>query len=218
MQDLISTFFDVRSVWFVFRDYPVSYVEGTGTIFGLAGVWLAARQHILTWPAGIINIICFFAVFWQVQLYADVLLQIFFFVMSVFGWIQWRSDQTLHIPVRKMPVKQRFQLFAGIIILSFAAGWLMARIHLFLPVLFTKPAAFPFFDSFVATGSVAGTFLLARRYIENWMLWLLVDVIAFFIYWERNIQLIALEFLLFLLLAAIGYRNWKRSLLMESVT
>ena len=73
--------------------YPLSFLELFGTLTGLVTVWLAARAHILTWPTGLINNLAFFLIFYQVQLYSDMLLQIYFFVISLYGWWYWQRSQ-----------------------------------------------------------------------------------------------------------------------------
>ena len=85
--------FSTEYILFQLGDYPVSFIELLGTFFGLLSVWWAARANILTWPAGILNEIGFFALFYQVQLYADMLLQVFFFVVTIYGWRQWRKQK-----------------------------------------------------------------------------------------------------------------------------
>ncbi|MBK9960819.1 MAG: nicotinamide mononucleotide transporter [Saprospiraceae bacterium] len=79
-------FFNVGHTMFSLLGYPVSYMEFVGTVFGIAGVWLAAKANILTWPVGLVNIILFFLIFYQVQLYSDMFLQIYFFMISLYGW------------------------------------------------------------------------------------------------------------------------------------
>lgn len=87
-------FFDTKNIAFQILDYPLSYVELIGTLFGFLSVYLATRANILTWATGIINELFLFILFFQVQLYADMFLQIYFFIITLYGWYKWNSKKT----------------------------------------------------------------------------------------------------------------------------
>src|SRR4051812_36043281 len=85
-------FFQIQNIAFSVMGYPLSYIELIGTLFGLISVYYASKADILTWPAGIINEIFLFVLFYQVQLYADMFLQVYFLVVTAFGWYKWKSN------------------------------------------------------------------------------------------------------------------------------
>src|SRR5690606_2689247 len=85
------TFFDIENIAFEILKYPISYVELIGTLFGLISVYFATKANILTWATGIINELFLFILFFQVQLYADMFLQVYFFVITLYGWYNWKQ-------------------------------------------------------------------------------------------------------------------------------
>ncbi len=102
-----SDFFRIDSIFFTVLNYPVSYVEFIGTLAGLISVWLAAKSSIWTWATGLVNVICFFVIFYQVQLYSDMLLQAYFFAMSIYGWIVWgKQDKQEANPITHLSTKR----------------------------------------------------------------------------------------------------------------
>jgi len=203
-------FFSIKSVFFTLANYPVSYIEFTGSLAGVAAVWLATRSNILTWPLGLINIILFFLIFWQVSLYSDVFLQVYFFIISIYGWINWSREQKEHIPLWRLSSYQRWITFTVTVLLTLMMGFLMSHIHHVFPDLFENPAAFPYADSFVAVTSVIANTLMAKRIVENWILWILVNLFGVTIYFLKDIIFVSIEYLIFLGLAIVGHFHWRR--------
>jgi len=201
---------NVETVAFTLTGYPVSYIELVATFFGLLSVYLATKPNIWTWPTGILNEIGFFLLFFQVELYADMLLQCIFFIVTVYGWVHWKSQERSRRSIETIGCKKFAALLAAVAIAAVAAGFLMLRLHIWFPSLFTEPAAYPFIDSFVMSASVAAIILLARKALESWLLWILVDIICIGLFMARGINLVAAEYLLFLLMASYGYYNWRR--------
>ncbi|RYD79426.1 MAG: nicotinamide riboside transporter PnuC [Sphingobacteriales bacterium] len=204
--------FDINNIVTTVFGYPLSYIEFIGTLSGLISVWLAARNNILTWPTGLINVSCFFAVFFQVQLYADAFLQVFFFIASIYGWITWKMniDEIQPKSFILLSVKNRLKLLLGIIFATVVSELFVKNIHLIFPEAFTLPAAYPVLDSFVAIMSIAATILLAKRVLENWVLWITVDIISIFLYASKNVLFISAEYVIFLVLAVFGLYSWLK--------
>jgi nicotinamide mononucleotide transporter len=203
-------FFDITFILFTIWHYPVSFIELAGTLTGLACVWLAARQNILTWPIGMVSMVCFFAIFYQVHLYSDMFLQVYFFVMSVYGWLNWSKQHQAHIPVSVLDNKARTMVFAAVAATTAALGFMMTGIHSWLPALFPQPAAYPFVDTFIAVASVLALVLQARRILENWILWIAIDIVAVYVYYDRNIRLVSIEYAVFTILAVYGFFAWLK--------
>jgi nicotinamide mononucleotide transporter len=173
--------FDIQHIAFEIWGYPVSYVELLGTLFGLASVYFASRTNILTWPTGIVNEVFLFVLFFQVQLYAEMFLQVYFLVVTVYGWYRWRR-KTAENRITSTRLTIRLGLLATIAIGTVLAGMLLRNIHLYLPAYFKIPAAYPFADSFVMVCSILATVLLAQKKWETWLLWLAVDVVSVVMY------------------------------------
>ena len=207
----IPVFLDVNSVFFSILDYPVSYVEFTGAITGLVSVLLAAKSNIWTWASGLINVACFFLIFYQVQLYSDMFLQVYFFAASIYGWIIWsKQNKKAENPIRVLSGRQKIALAAIIIFSTAALGFFIQNIHAIFPNAFQKPASYPYIDTFIAVLSVLATILLAKRILENWFLWIVVDVLSVGLYAAKSVMLISIEYFIFLCLASFGLYNWLK--------
>jgi nicotinamide mononucleotide transporter len=204
-------FFEIANTAFTIIGYPISYVELVGTAFGLISVYFASRANILTWGTGIINEVFLFVLFFQVHLYADMFLQVYFFVVTIYGWYNW-STTTVENKIAVINSKARWLTAIVIIVGSIVSGFLIKNIHLYLPNYFKVAAAYPFTDSFVMVLSIIATVLLAKKKIENWHLWILVDAICVILYFKKGVYFLSLEYLIFLGLASYGLYHWKKQL------
>lgn len=190
--------------------YPISYVEFVGTLTGLLSVWFAARSHILTWPFGLVNVFCFGIVFYQVNLYADMFLQMYFFAMSVYGWWLWQKQEAEKLRIIQLSRRSRLLLTASLFIATAGLGTFIKYIHILLPQFFLLPSSYPYIDTFIAAISVLATILLARKVIENWVLWILIDILSVGLYAKKGVLLISIEYVVFLCLATWGLINWLK--------
>jgi len=202
-------FVHINNVAIEILGYPLSYVELIGTLFGLVSVIFASRSNILTWPTGIINELFLFLLFFQIQLYADMFLQVYFFIVTIYGWYSWKSS-TRNFKVSYLNKSFRVYLISLVILGTFIAGYFFSNIHIYLPDYFKNPAAYPFCDSFVLIASMVATILLAKKKIETWFLWMTIDVVCVFIYCNKQIYFLSLEYIIFLGLAIYGLFNWRR--------
>lgn len=204
-------FFEIKNIAIQIWDYPVSYIELIGTLFGLYSVYFASRANILTWATGIVNEIFLFILFFQVQLYADMFLQLYFLVVTIYGWYNWKTNNAEKIN-SKINFKNKLLIAATIIILTTIFGFLFLNIHLYLPNYFKIKAAFPIIDSFIMILSIVATILLAKKKIENWYLWIAVDIVCVGLYFKKGIYFLSLEYLIFLGLSLYGLYNWRKQL------
>lgn len=204
---LFSTQFIVLSLF----GYPISLIELIATLFGYLSVFLAVRQHVWTWPTGILNEVALFILFFQVQLYADMLLQCIFFIFTIYGWLQWGKNGNA-VTVKKWGRVRLLQLLFGIVLLAFLLSFITAKFHVWLPSYFEHPAAHPFVDSLVSLLSIAAIFLLAFKILESWILWIVVDVLSIGLFFAQEIYLVAIQYSIFLLMAIFGFYRWRRHL------
>jgi nicotinamide mononucleotide transporter len=179
-------------------------IEIIAASFGFINVFLIIRRSIWNYPFGIVMVMLYAWIFYDYQLYSDTLLQIFFFVIQIFGLIWWlsgRNDQGLVI-VRSMPTAQfGLTLLAGAI----GAATLGLLMHRF------TDAALPFADASVAAFSVVAQTLLARRFLQNWWVWIGVDVLAIGVFTTKGLVPTAALYAIFLALAIAGYLSWRRA-------
>lgn len=204
----------VDRIFFTIWDYPMSYIEFFGTILNLACVWLVARNKILNWPVGIAGTILFTALFYQIQLYADFFEQIYFLITGFWGWWAWASgnkmDKSGDKPVTILSNRARTIWVGTIIASTILLGYIVSNLHIYLPQFFQEAASYPYLDSFTTVMSFAATIMLIRKEVEAWYLWVLVDIIGIGLYWAKEVRLISLLYLVFLILATKGLFEWRK--------
>ncbi|MEA1064466.1 nicotinamide riboside transporter PnuC [Erwinia sp. HR93] len=208
--------------------YPVSWIEAIGTLAGLICIWLASYEKLINYLFGIINVVLFAVIFFQIQLYASLLLQLFFFGANVYGWYAWsrQSQQQALLKIRWLS-RPAAMIWGGGSILAIALvatgidplfAWLsratLAILHAFginvaAPVL--APDAFPFWDACMMVLSIVAMILMTRKYVENWLLWAVVNVISIGIFALQGVWVMALEYLILLFIALNGCRVWIKS-------
>ena len=203
--------FDINTIIFEALGYRMSLLELLATLTGLAAVWLAARSNILTWLFALINAVLFFILFYQVNLYSAMALQVFFFCNAIYGWYNWRqSESSDRRPVTMLIHKQRVIWLAVIILGAMALGTVMSRIHLWLPDLFPERATFVYTDAMIAVMSIVASLLLAKLKLENWILWILINIMSVIMYAMRGVMLVSVQYVIFLFMATYGLIEWRR--------
>lgn len=207
-------FFKIDYIFFEIAGYPMSYLEFFGTLAGGIAVWLAARANIWSWPIGLVNVTLFFFLFYQVQLYPDMFLQVFFFITNILGWWRWANPKPFEentkreLKISFMPVRQTLILSAIGLAGTFIMGSLASNLHELIPAVFSQPSAFPYLDSFVTVMSIVATFLMVQKKVECWIIWILVDAVATSLYFAKGIKFVGVEYLAFCFLAAFGLWRW----------
>lgn len=210
------SFFDHRSIFFTLWEYPMSYLEFFGTLAGGLAVWLSARGNIWSWSIGILNVVLFFFLFYQVQLYPDMFLQVFFFVTNLIGWWRWshprpgEENRRKELKASWMGLQKSVGILAATLSGTIVCGYFASNLHEWIPGLFPLPSAFPFLDSFVLTSSVAATYLMVEKRVECWATWILTDAVATYLYFSKNILFVGVEYFVFCLIAAYGLWRWQR--------
>ena len=211
----MTNILSINTIFFTFLDYPMSYIEFFGTIFTIWCVWLTVKARVLSWPVGIIGSILYLVLFYQIQLYSDLFEQVYFLITSFMGWWIWLHPRTKAEGNKDNELKISRNSFYGNLVLGVAValgtGILMyITIHLnsWFPSYFPEPAAYPFLDSFTTAMSFMAQWLLAKKKIENWVLWIIVDAIGMWLYWFKGVKFISLEYALFFILASKGLWDW----------
>ncbi|MDD5164882.1 MAG: nicotinamide riboside transporter PnuC [Patescibacteria group bacterium] len=213
----MHNFLSINNISFTFIGYQMSYLEFFGTIFNLWCVYLAAKNKILTWPIGIVGIILYLFLFYQIQLYSDFFEQIYFLITSFYGWFLWRkimsknkSSESKQLQISYNALKNNIIVISLIILGTVLTGYFMQHIHLYFPKIFPVQASFPFLDALTTVMSFIAQFLMAKRKIECWYLWILVDIIGIGLYYIKGVKFISLEYLIFLCLAIKGLVDWQK--------
>ncbi|ETT01389.1 nicotinamide riboside transporter PnuC [Providencia sp. PROV188] len=209
--------------------YDLSYIEAVGTIAGLLCILLASFEKTINYLFGLINVTLFAVIFFQIQLYANLLLQVFFFGANIYGWYAWSrvsNAQEAELKIRWLSLPKALTTLVisvlAIIFLTFnidaafgrLATWAVELLNLFganltLPTL--DPDAFPFWDSTMTVLSVVAMILMTRKYVENWLLWVVINVISIVIFFIQGVYAMSLEYLILLGIALNGSRLWIKS-------
>lgn len=180
-------------------------IEIFGVITGFICVWLAARNNIWNFPVTIVSVFLYMVIFYQAQLYADMGLQLYFLGMALYGWYYWidRSGGTEVLkPVQRISDRMIGIGLVVIVVFTLSFGAFLDR---------QTDAFSPYLDSFCAGGSLFGSFLLSRRILENWVVWIIVDVIYLYLYISKELYLTTLLYTAYIVIAIIGYREWKKN-------
>ncbi len=209
-------FFDIENIFFTIWGYDMSYLEFFGTLSGTVAVWLSAKASIWNWPIGIVNVVLFFFLFYQVQLYPDMFLQVFYFATNLVGWWRWANPKPGEENVRNQ-LKASYMGWKPFLSVAtigalgtYAAGTFAKNLHELFPTVFNLPSAFPYSDSFVTVMSIITTFLMIQKKIESWIIWIVVDATAAYLYFAKGIKFVGLEYLIFCFIASYGLWNWMR--------
>jgi nicotinamide mononucleotide transporter len=198
----------MNALMWVAASVATNPLEWVAAGLGVVNVALVVRRSIWNYPFGLAMVALYFFVFFEARLYSDALLQIFFFVVQIYGWWNWsRARRAGEIPVAVLTPSARLYWIAGTAAASLALGLGMAR--------YTDAAA-PLVDAFVAGTSIAAQILMARRRIENWVLWILVDLVAIGLYASRGLHATGALYAVFLLLSIVGLVSWRRALRAQS--
>ncbi len=177
--------------------------ELTAVILAVAYLVLAIRQNIWCWFCAAVSTAIYVYLFAVANLYMESLLNVFYFGMAIYGWYVWRdgkADDELAVSV--WPVRIHLYAVSTIIIFAAISGFLLAK--------FTD-AAYPYIDSATTFAAIWATFLVARKVLENWWYWLVIDVVSIFIYWSRGLEATAVLFIIYVVLIPIGLVAWTRS-------
>jgi nicotinamide mononucleotide transporter len=185
-----------------------NYTELLGAVLGLAYILLSVNQNIWTWPTGLATSILYSFVFFHSQFYAGMSLQFYYVVISLYGWYFWlkgrRPDQSKELPVSRITSRQ-FIWSSIIFLVCFALLYIILSGYTDSPV--------PVMDAFTTSLSIVATWMLARKILENWLIWVVADVASVGLYIYKGLWPTTGLFLVYTGMAVYGYYHWKRSTL-----
>jgi len=198
-------------------DYPVylqqawqhtSHWEVMAVVFAIAYLLFAIRESIWCWPAALVNAGIYVFLFFDVNLYMESALQIFYIAMAIYGWIIWRhhADSSMDLHISTWTIKQH--LLALILIAVLVTGTALSLEN-------NTDAAYPWLDSFTTWGAVITTWMVARKILENWIYWLVIDSVSIYLYIQRDLYLTALLFAVYIILCFVGFYQWHKTYKVE---
>lgn len=185
-----------------------NWVEITGTIFGLAYIFFSIKQHILTWPIGLITSVLYIYVFFVSKFYADMALQGYYVWVSIYGWYLWRKGPSSNteektLKVTKTNGKMALVLLLVSVVLTVAIYFILSR--------FTDSPV-PVGDAITTAFSIVATWMLARKKLEHWLLWVLIDAFSMALYIYKGLYATTILFGVYTIAAIIGYFEWRKTM------
>ncbi|CAH8189033.1 MULTISPECIES: nicotinamide riboside transporter PnuC [Vibrio] len=208
--------------------YAMSWIEAFGTVFGLLCIWFASQEKTINYLFGLLNVTLFAVIFFQIQLYGLLLLQLFFFCANVYGWYAWTRPnadgdtlQVRWLNKQKLITTTVFSVAAIALLTLYIdpffftlANITVDSLNLFganlaQPTL--EPDAFPFWDSAMTILSIVAQILMTRKYVENWMLWVVINIISVGVYATQGVYAMSVQYAILMFIAANGTREWART-------
>lgn len=179
-------------------------IEAMAVFFGILYIMLAAKENIWCWAAAIISVLLYIYICIKAQLYAETGLQIFYLVMAVYGYYQWKSggnEKKDALPISAWPIKNHVTIIISGVLIVIGLGYFLQN--------YTQ-AQLPYLDSFTTVFSMITTYMVTRKKIENWLYWLIIDGAAVYLYIQRDLFLTALLFFGYTIIVIFGYFQWLK--------
>tara|TARA_B110000467_G_C18297720_1_gene469147 strand:- start:145 stop:744 length:600 start_codon:yes stop_codon:yes gene_type:complete len=192
MAELLQSFLLIEFNW--------SILETVAVIFSLLYVYLAAHQNNLCWLAAVISVSLYIYICFNAKLYAETVLQVFYFLMAIYGFYSWKKNNS-QLQISTWPIKKHlFIIFLGTI-LTFFLGFIFSNY---------TDAEMPLVDSFTTVFSVFATYMVVKKILSNWLYFIIIDIISTYLYFSRDLHLTSLLFLLYTFIAVAGFIKWNR--------
>jgi nicotinamide mononucleotide transporter len=182
-------------------------LEIIAVIFGLLSVWFAKKDNILVFPTGLVSTFIYAYLLWQWELLGDSMINVYYFVMSIYGWYHWtrKKGDTIEFPIATMTNKEK--ITAVIIFVSTIVFVIIVYLY------FSKFTNwYSYVDTFLTAVFFVGMWLMAKRKIENWIFWIIGDIISIPLYFAKGYTFTSFQFLIFTIIAVYGYLEWKEIL------
>lgn len=181
--------------------------ELVAVFLSISYLLLALRENRLCWYAAFASTLIYMVLFWEVQLLMDSALQVYYAMMAVYGWYQWRRHGPLQDtrPIQVWPLHYHIAALTLIVALSLGSGYWLSH-----NTLHDTQASWPYLNSFTTWASVITTYMVAQKVLENWLYWVVIDLFGIILYLDRGLYLTALLFVAYTVIAACGYCSWLR--------
>lgn len=183
--------------------HQTSGLEWVGTISGFICIYLAAKENIWNWPVSIISVVAYSFVFYEHQLYGDTGLQLYFLATAFYGWYFWlRKKKADNKPIVRLTGRQWLLTGAAIVLLTFLLSFYLKK--------YTDTDV-PYADAFCTAMSFTAQLLMTRKILQNWILWIIVDICYVPLYFHKHLALTAVLYFVLIILAFTGYLDWKKT-------
>jgi nicotinamide mononucleotide transporter len=190
----------------------INAIEITGAVLGLLFLYFEIKQNPLLWPLGLLTSLFYIVIFFNARFYADMGLQFYYVLISIYGWYFWvkggKDGDSVELPVSRVSLKQAFWLIIITIPLFFVIVYILKN-YTDSPV--------PFGDAFTTALSITATWMLARKILEQWLVWILVNAVSLALYIYKGLYPTVVLFVFYTLLSVVGYIKWKQTLKQQTV-
>ena len=180
-----------------------NYIEAVSTFFGIICVYLNAKENIWAWPTGIISVGLGIIIFLEYKLYGDMGLHVVYVILGFYGWYNWLFGGKQHdgVKIHNSPKTELHVFLGGGALATFALGFFLAS---------TTDSDVPYFDALTTVFSLIAQYQLTKKIIENWLIWIAVDVVCIGLYFYKGLYIYTFLYFVYLILATMGYLNWKK--------
>lgn len=186
-----------------------NWIELCGMTVGFIYLWFSVKQHIFTWPLGIISSLLYIIVFFNSRFYAGMGLQFYYFFISIYGWWSWLHTTEKNSSFSELHISRTGKKLW--LILVIVSVFLVILIMTILRYFTDSPI--PFWDSLTTSLSIIATWMLARKKFEHWIVWMLIDSVSIILYFSRGLYPTTLLFLAYTIIAFVGYHEWRKDLI-----
>ena len=177
-------------------------LEVFAVIFAIAYLLLAVRQNILCWYAAFLSTLIYIFLYWDVSLYMESILNIYYLLMAIYGWLNWRNRKDkINLPIIEWSLSKHFTSIFSILVLTLLSGFLLNNTE----------ATRPYLDSFTTWGSVFTTYMVTQKILSNWFYWLVINGVGIFLNIDKELYLTALLLLSYQVISILGFINWRKS-------
>ena len=182
-----------------------NYIEFCAALFSIAGVWLTTKQIIWCWPVSLAGLILSLFVFFYIHLYLQSILQIFYIVIALFGWYYWLYGGKVQkeIKVSRLKKEDAWIYIVSAIFAAIIFGYLFKR--------YTEDPL-PWLDAATSVCGIITTYLMAKKIIENWLIWIANDVVVVWMCYYQKLYIFTILYLVFIILAVYGWKEWRKEL------
>jgi nicotinamide mononucleotide transporter len=188
----------------------MTWLEAVAVFFGLASVFYSMKENILVFPTGIVSTLIYVWICLQVKLYADMGINAYYFIMSIYGWYIWSRPKP---GAEKVPVtwldKRGIMASLGLFLASYAV--------LYVVLANFTDSDVPYWDSFTTSSAFVGMWLMAKKKVENWIAWIITDLVSVPLYLYKGLLLTSFQFLVFTVLAVLGLIAWIKSAKLQAI-
>ncbi len=185
----------------------LNWIELSGLVSGLIYLYFSINEKIWLWPLAIATSVFYIFIYFNSKIYADMGLQFYYVAISIYGWYQWSKKETNKANNKLVISKTPLNLW---LLITLATMVLFAIMSLILIKYTDSPV--PYIDAFTTSASIVATWMLARKLIEQWLWWIVIDAVSIGLYIYRELYLTVILFIVYTLLAILGYIKWKKQL------